>query len=212
MAAWLTARKASEARVEDPHRLGVGFEQKAVTAFRFLQLALRAAAQRHVAEHQHDAGDIPLLVVDGRGAIVDRDPAAVPGDQDGVIGQSHHRAVAQHLGGEVRRGPARDFVFDAEDFRQRAAFGVSVGPAGERFRDGVHEVNAALRVGGNHGVADAAQRSGQRGAAPGLALARPFQIGDQLVPGTQQAIDAAGGKPEQAEEEQGAEWITMRVW
>ena len=66
-----------------------------------------------------------LRVVDGRGAVVDRDPAAVPGDQDGVIGERHHDAFAQHLGGDVRRGLAREFVFDAEDFGQREAPGVS---------------------------------------------------------------------------------------
>ena len=60
-------------------------------------------------------------------------------------------------------------------------------------------------VRGNHGVADAAQGSGELGPAPGFALAGLFQIGDQAVPGIQQAIDAACGKPEQAEEEQGAE-------
>ena len=131
--------------VEHPHRLGIGFEEKAVTALRFLQLALRAAAQRDVAEHEHDAGDVPLRVVDGSGAVVDGDAAAVPGDQDGVIGQAHSGALLEYAGGEVGRGLARELVFDTEDFRERETFGGGVGPAGECLRDGIHEVNAAVR-------------------------------------------------------------------
>ena len=45
-----------------------------------------------------------------------------------------------------------------------------------------------------------------RAALPRASRSRvSSQIGDQLVLGTQQAIDAPRGKPEQAEEEQGAE-------
>ena len=46
--------------------------------------------------YQDRAGQVPLIVVDGRDAIVDRDAVAVPGNQDGVIGQSRHCPVAQY--------------------------------------------------------------------------------------------------------------------
>ena len=53
----IDGQKGEGRAVVHPHGLRIGFEQEAVAALRFLQLALRAAAQGDVAEDQDDAGD-----------------------------------------------------------------------------------------------------------------------------------------------------------
>ena len=101
---------------------------------------------------------------------------------------------------------ARSFVFDAKDFGQREASArqLLVQPVSDSAI-GFMKCMRPCGVGGDHGVADGAQGGGELGAAAGFAVAGQFEIGDQAGLRIDQAVDALGGIPEQAEEEQGAE-------
>ena len=82
---------------------------------------------------------------------------AVPGDQDGVVGQADDRPLAERPGRRALDRPAGRLVDDPEDLLQRPAGGLGLRPAGQRLGDGVEEGDPALGVGGDHRVADAGQ-------------------------------------------------------
>lgn len=124
-----------------------------------------------VVEDHDDAHDISVVVADGGGAVVDRRFRAVLGDEDGVVGEADDRAQADGLVDRAFDELACLFVDNVEHVEQRSADRVGGRPAGHPLGDGVHVRDAGGGVGGDHGVADAAERSGEPRPLPGhLAL------------------------------------------
>ena len=146
-------------------------------------LPFGVALCRHVAEHDDDALQGAVGGTNGRGAVADGNVAAVARQQHGVRRKvTSWLAVARlsglGVGRRVRSSTVSNTTVDrlADRFR--------LGPAGQRLRHRVEDRDAALRVGGNHRVADAAQRDGEArlvalaGGARGLlALERPLELG-----------------------------------
>ena len=102
-----------------------------------------------VVEDQDDALDAAVVVLDGCGTVVDGACRAVPGGEDGVVGEADDDAVAEHLGDGVLGRLAGVLIGDAEDLRQGLARRLVARPAGERLGDRVEEGDAALGVGGD---------------------------------------------------------------
>jgi hypothetical protein len=152
-------------------------------------LALRVAARRDVAEHQHRAGHGALPQPDGRGAVVDRNGPAISGDEHGVVGETHDPAFAEDPGHRILHRKLRGLVDDAEHRVERPVPRLGLGPAGQALGDRIHRTDPPGLVGRDHGVADAHERGpeprfrarrdrgdGFRGRAGGL-LALPLSRG-----------------------------------
>ena len=115
-----------------------------------------------VPENQDASGDRAAFVADRRGAVVDRALAAVLANQHRVIRQANDDPLAKRFRRRVLDRPARLLVDDAEHRVERLADGIRLHPAGQRFGDGIHVRDAAVDVGGDDRVADAAQRDAQQ--------------------------------------------------
>jgi hypothetical protein len=79
-------------------------------------------------------------------------------DQHGVIGESHHGAALQHLLDRILDRAPSPLVDDVEHLFAVAADGVPHRPAGEVLGHRIHELDVAVDVGGDDGVADALER------------------------------------------------------
>jgi hypothetical protein len=120
---------------------------------------------RDVAKDQHAARHLAVLVADRRRAVIDRALRAVLAHEHRVVGQSDDHAVVQCARGRARDNLARVLVDDVEHALERLATRVGGRPAGERLGGLVHRGDPAGQVGGDHRVADAAQRDAQHFAA-----------------------------------------------
>jgi hypothetical protein len=140
---------------------------------------LRAPGRRDVPEDQHAARDAAELVADGRRAVVDRVLAALPVDEHRVVREADDGTVLQGPRGRVLDGLARILVHDPEHSAQRLTDGVRLAPAGQRLGHGIERGDAALEVGGDDRVADAAQRDPQQLASlAGPLLGDPHRLGE----------------------------------
>ncbi len=135
------------------------------------------AAFGDIAENQDDADHAAGAVADRRAAVVDGDLAAVPRDENGVIGEADDGSEPAHLVYRIFDRGSRVFVEDGKDLMQRSGFGLGLPPAGKPLGDGVHEDEIAVEVAGDHRVADAAEG----GVEPLLAVVRLFAFGPDLA-------------------------------
>jgi hypothetical protein len=140
------------------------------------QRLLGAALLGDVMEHEHGADHPAGGVEDRRGTILNRNLAAVAGDQRGVVRQGYRAAFPQHMGHRVVTRLAGLFVDRAEHALDRLAQDFLRGPAGERLGHRIEEGNPAFGIAGDHGVADA----GERDAEP-LTLLAHLAVGLVLV-------------------------------
>jgi len=149
-----------------------------------------------VAKDEHDADEIAVAVTDGRGAVIDGDLSAVFADEECVICQPDDGALAAHLFHWVFYGELGVFVDDTEDCREIEAACLGFVPSGELLRHGIHEGDAAFRVAGDDGVANATQS----GVKPLPARQRFFIEGfgfiDALVIAGMDEMKGAGGAPD----------------
>ncbi len=100
-------------------------------------------------------------IPDRGGAVVNGALLAVPGDQDGVVRQPDDHALLQCPQRRVLDRLAGVLVDDAEHVLQGAARGFLGLPADKLLGDRVEEVDPALGVGADDGIADARQRDVQ---------------------------------------------------
>ena len=114
-----------------------------------------------VPKDQHAAEDVALLVPDRGGAVVNRALRPVLRDQDGVVRQPDDLAVPQRPQGRVLDRLAGVLVDDAEHVFQRSSGGFLRLPADQLLGDRVEEIDPALGVGADDGIADARQRDVQ---------------------------------------------------
>lgn len=85
----------------------------------------------------------------------------MPGQQGGVVAQCHHLAPVHHQLHRVYLRLAGAGVDDAKHLGQGLPRGLGQGPARQALGHRVHAGDAALRVGGDHAIADRVQRDGQ---------------------------------------------------
>ena len=176
--------REAKLRILLPVPVGRQRREGAKTRLVVLQLAAHAVGLAHVAEHQHHAHDLPLGVADGGSAVGDLVFGPVAREQGGVVAQRHHLALVHHLLHRVHLGFARAGVDDAEHIGQWLPQGLRQRPAGQALGHRVHAGDAALRIGGHHGVANGMQGDGQ----VLLALAQP---GLGVLAGQCHAVEAA---------------------
>ena len=122
---------------------------------------LDAPLRGDVAEDQDAAGDAGRARPDRRGAVVDRTLGAVPADEHGVVRQADDDALAQRPRRRVLDRLARLLVDDPEHRVERLAERLVLRPAGQRLGHCVQVGDAAVDVGGDDRIADAAQRDPQ---------------------------------------------------
>ena len=111
-----------------------------------------------VPEYQHAADNVSIGVTNRSSAIIDGKPPAIPGDQDGMVGQSHDQAVPERPYGRVFDRLTCMFIDDAEHIRQPLTCGFLILPPNKRLGDGVEEIDSALGIGADHRIANACQR------------------------------------------------------
>ena len=120
-------------------------------------------------EDQHDPHQFLLGIADGGGAVVNGVLRAVARNQYRVVRQTDHLPLAQHFSDRVVYRLPGLFVDDVEHLNEGTLLRLLQRPSGQAFRHRVHEGHASLRVGGDHGVADAGKGRGE-----------PFPAGDQI--------------------------------
>ncbi len=114
-----------------------------------------------VLEHQHDAVNLAVAVLDRRAAVFDRETRAIASDEQRVIRKPHDDAFAQHADDGALDGLFRFFGDDVEDFIEPPRAGGFRRPARELGGDGVQILHAAPIVCRDDGIADAAQGGGE---------------------------------------------------
>jgi len=77
-----------------------------------------------VTEYEDDADHFSGSVADGRAAVVDRDFGTIPGDEEGVVGQTDDCAEAADFVDGVFNGCPCFLIEDGEDVVERFAFGL----------------------------------------------------------------------------------------
>ena len=107
-----------------------------------------------VSEDHHDADERALLAPDRRGAVVDGDLAAVPGDQQRVVRQASDEPRLDDLADRLLVGLPGLLIDDPENFFEVFAVGLRQRPSGERLGDRVHIVDEAVGIGRQDRVAD----------------------------------------------------------
>ena len=157
------------------------FEEIGQLAFAFLAGQFSLSAIGYVPESQHAPDDLPVLVANRRGVVVNQPFRAVFRNEDVTIRRVGGAILAQH---ERRWILDRRVVFVhcAEDIAQQFPSCVTLGPAQKRFCHAIHQRNAAAQVGCDNGVADARQRRSQQ-------LAMPMCLVPGLVRGISQSDD-----------------------
>ena len=88
------------------------------------QRAFGHASFGDVAEDEDDADHFAGAVADGRAAVVNADLGAIPGDEEGVVGQTDDCAEAADLVDGVFNGYPCVLVEDGEDLVEGSCFGV----------------------------------------------------------------------------------------
>ncbi len=124
-------------------------------------LLLGAPALAHVAEHQHAAEHAALDIEDRCSAVVDGPLAAILADERGVVGEPHDGGVAYRPPSRILHGRARALVDDAKHAFERLLQHLLRRPARHGLGNGVGEGDAAIVVGREHRIADAAERHAQ---------------------------------------------------
>src|SRR6185437_8330275 len=109
-------------------------------------------------EDKHDAEHFAGCVPDGGGRVVDRSLGSIARDQDRVVAQANHDALAQHPLDRVLDCPPGLLVEDVKHYFKLLALRVGRGPAGQFLGDGVQKGDSAVSVSGNDRIPDAAQR------------------------------------------------------
>ena len=104
-----------------------------LAAVGFLQDVLGPPPLRHVAENHHDAHDLPVLIADGGGAVVDGPLGPASPHQHGVVRQSDDHPVAQDFLHRAFNAGPRLLIDDAKHGVERLAVRLRQLPAGERF-------------------------------------------------------------------------------
>ena len=110
-----------------------------------------------ISEDQDGPDDPPGRVPDRGRTVVDGPLGAVPGDQDGVVGQADDGPLPQRPEGGVLDLQAGPLVDDTEDRGEGLARRLGRGPARERLGDRVQRRDPALGVGDEDGIADAGE-------------------------------------------------------
>ena len=118
-----------------------------------------------VAKHQHGTGVCAIFKEDRRGAVVNRALGPVLRNQHGVVRETHHDAVPERNERRVLDRLARLLVDHLEYPFKGNAICLFAIPASQRFRHGIHEHDATIRPGRDHGIPD----TREHGAKP-LAL------------------------------------------
>ena len=126
-----------------------------------IDLGFRLFAFDDVAEDEHTAGNLAVLVANRGGAVVDRDLDAIFANQERVIRQADDDPLGQHAVDGIHGRLARGFIDDPQHVLERLALGIVGCPAGERRGDWIDEHDSSVGVGGDHGVADAGKRGAE---------------------------------------------------
>ena len=110
-------------------------------------------------------------IFDRRGAVFDRNLAAIPPNENGVIRQALGGALLERACDWIARDLARVFLDQMQHFADRTADRLGRRPAGQLFRDRVEERHPAIVIHRHDGVADAAE-----GDAEPLVLFAQFRL------------------------------------
>jgi hypothetical protein len=147
-----------EFAVQDQQRFADGGDDDLAADAEIVEFSFLTLAFGDVTEDENDAAQVTLVAEDGGRAIIDRTFGAILGDQNGAPGEVLDETVFDDSLNRLNDGLARDFMNDPEDGLDRQILGVLVGPAGERFGDGVQEGDLTRVVGDDDGIADAEER------------------------------------------------------
>ena len=148
----------------------------------------RLPAFLDVAKDEHRPYDIPRGVANRSGAVVDRPLHSIPCTQHRVVGQPHDLSLSQGAQRRVLHGRTGGFVVDDKDLLNRTAYRLESRPSGQRFGNAVQEGDAALRIGADHGVADACE-----GGPESLGFAPQLFLGPALGRDVAKAPDPSDG-------------------
>ena len=122
--------------------------------------------------------------------MLDRNLPLVARDEESARFEPRHRALTQSFQRRVVDRLARTRIDDAKHLPDRPSASLGDGPAGHLLGDPVEKQNAAARVGGNHPVADRAERRAQP-----FALAAQFhERGVAIAVGTPDRADRGPGE------------------
>ena len=129
-----------------------------VVARLVVQRAVQPALLADVVKHHHGADEIARPVADRRRRILDGDLPALAAHLHDVLREPEHPAFAQAAHDRILPRLVRALLDHGEDRLDQLPFGLAPFPAGEAFRDRIHVVDAAERVGGDHRIADRLER------------------------------------------------------
>ena len=169
----------------------------------------QGVALADVAEHEHHPEQVAVRGEDGRGRIGDMAALAVPGDEDGVVGQGHRRPAGEHLLHRGRYRLAGAAVLERQHPVERLALCRRRRPAGEGFRRRVDQGHPAGRIRGHDPVADGLEDDGpvlEHGAGLGRGLEQIPVVGPlPALPGDERSAAGQGGqRGHQAEQQEDA--------
>jgi hypothetical protein len=125
------------------------------------QRILGLALHRDVAKHENDAEDLSIFIANRRAAVGDIQFRSVFAHQDRVVRHADDAIEPLDLGHRRLDRLAARPVDDVKDFFERLSGGFQLAPAGQLLRHGVHHLNAAGGIAGDHAVADGLERSAQ---------------------------------------------------
>jgi hypothetical protein len=111
-----------------------------------------------VPEDEHHADDIAVLGLDGRAAVGDVPPLAVPADQQRPVGEADRLPLPEHTLDGALDGPLALLVSDVEHLLDGAADGPATVPARQPLCDVVHPGDGPRVVGRDDGVPDGLER------------------------------------------------------
>ena len=111
-----------------------------------------------IAKHHHRAEDLAVARPDRRGRILDGEMASVARDQFGMHGGADGLALVQAFDGHVFQRQARMLFYQRHGLPDIEAQRQLRGPACQLLGHPVQVARLALRVGGDHAVADRAER------------------------------------------------------
>src|SRR5689334_21982802 len=112
---------------------------------------------RYISKNENDAQQCAVLIADWRGAVINGNLAAFSVDEYRMVGKSNNIAGLQDFCDRILDLLPAGFVDDNEYFIQPPAGSFSLRATCERLGDAVQEHDAAGRIGGDNGVADAVQ-------------------------------------------------------
>ena len=128
-------------------------------------LARQAAQVAHVAQRDHGAGDVALVVAHRRDGELDRALAVAVGrDQHAATAEVDARAGRERLAHRVAERLAVRLVDEVHDFAERVADRVRHRLAEQRLAGAVHVDDAAVDVGRQHALGQRIERRPRRGS------------------------------------------------